>query len=115
LEDHITAYLSDIGQLFAILDERGGEQLPLLADSAAIQEMMAERHGAQRHRLGWTEDELRREHAMVLSEVERVVLDSSLLTGSPPGDTIPLLRLILHESEAISVRGFRDAERRHGP
>jgi signal transduction histidine kinase len=112
LEDHIATYLSDIGQLFAILDERGATRVPLLADSAAIQRLIAERHGAQRQRLGWTEEELRREHAMLLSEVERVVLDSSLLTGSPPGDTIPLLRVILNEAEEIAVRGFREAEAR---
>jgi signal transduction histidine kinase len=109
LEDHIATYLSDIGQLFAILDERGATRVPLLVDSAAIQSLIAERHGAQRHRLGWTEDELRREHTILLAEVERVVLDSSLLTGSPPGDTLPLLRVLLNEAEEIAVRGFRDA------
>jgi hypothetical protein len=115
LEDHIATYLSDIGQLFTILDERGGARMPLLADSAAIQRVIAERHGAQRQRLGWTEDELRREHGILLAEVERVVLDSSLLTGSPPGDTIPLLHVIMQEAEEIAVRGFREAEARRAP
>ena len=115
LEDHIATYLSDIGQLFAILDERGGARMPLLADSTAIQRIIAERHGAQRQRLGWTEDELRREHAILLAEVERVVLDSSLLTGSPPGDTIPLLHVIMQEAEEIAIRGFRDAESLRSP
>ena len=112
LEDHIATYLSDIGQLFAIIDERGTTRMPLLADGAAIQRLIAERHGAQRQRLGWTEEELRREHAALGAEVERVVLDSSLLTGSPPSDALPLLRLILQEAEEVSVRGFRDAEQR---
>ena len=67
---------------------------------------------AQRHRLGWTEDELRREYATLVAEVERVVLDSSLLTGSPPSDTLPLLRVILQEASEITVRGFADAARR---
>ena len=111
LEDHIATYLSDIGQLFAIVDERGTERLPLLIDGAAIQHLIAERHGAQRQRLGWTEDELRREHATLIAEVERIVLDSSLLTGSPPSDTLPFLRLILQEAEDVSVRGFREAAR----
>jgi signal transduction histidine kinase len=112
LEDHIATYLSDIGQLFAILDERGTRAAPLIVDGAAIQQLIAERHGAQRQRLGWTEEELRREHATLLSEVERVVLDSSLLTGSPPTDTLPLLRLMLQEAEAISVRAYHEAARR---
>jgi hypothetical protein len=112
LEDHIATYLSDIGQLFAIIDERGTTRLPLIVDGAAIQELIAERHGAQRQRLGWTEEELRREHAALGAEVERVVLDSSLLTGSPPSDALPLLRLILQEAEEVSVRGFREAEQR---
>jgi C4-dicarboxylate-specific signal transduction histidine kinase len=112
LEDHIATYLSDIGQLFAIIDERGTARLPLMVDGAAIQRLIAERHGAQRQRLGWTEEELRREHATLVAEVERVVLDSSLLTGSPPADTLPLLRIILQEAEEISVRGHQEAARR---
>jgi signal transduction histidine kinase len=112
LEDHIATYLSDIGQLFAILDERTAYRAPLIVDGAAIQRLIAERHGAQRQRLGWTEEELRREHAMLLAEVERVVLDSSLLTGSPPSDTLPLLRVILDEAVEISVGGFRAAAER---
>ena len=112
LEDHIATYLSDIGQLFAIIDERGTRAAPLIVDGTAIQRLIAERHGAQRQRLGWTEEELRREHAALLAEVERVVLDSSLLTGSPPSDTLPLLRLILEEAAEVSVDGFREAAQR---
>jgi hypothetical protein len=84
----------------------------LIVDGAAIQRLIAERHGAQRQRLGWTEEELRREHAALEAEVERVVLDSSLLTGSPPSDALPLLRLILQEAEQVSVQGFREAAER---
>jgi hypothetical protein len=86
--------------------------MPLLVDGAAIQRLIAERHGAQRQRLGWTEEELRREHAALGAEVERVVLDSSLLTGSPPSDALPLLRMILQEAEEVSVRGFHAADER---
>jgi hypothetical protein len=112
LEDHIATYLSDIGQLFAILDERGATRLPLLVDGTAIQHLIAERHGAQRRRLGWTEEELRREHAILMAEVERVAMDASMLTGSPPSDTVALLRVILLEAEEISVRGFHGVDRR---
>ena len=115
LEDHIATYLSDIGQLFSILDDRGGELLPLLADGNAIQRVIAERHGAQRRRLGWTEAELRREHDMLVEEVERVVLDSAMLTGSPPRDTLPLLRVILQEAAEVSLRGFREAVQKEPP
>jgi signal transduction histidine kinase len=115
LEDHIATYLSDIGQMFAILDERGTDRTPLIIDGTAIQRFIAERHGAQRYRLGWTEDELRRELTALLAEVERVVLDSSLLTGSPPSDTVPLLRVILQEAEEVSVVGFREAAQRDRP
>jgi hypothetical protein len=112
LEDHIATYLSDIGQLFAIIDERGTRAAPLIVDGTAIQRLIAERHGAQRQRLGWTEEELRHEHATLVAEVERVVLDSSLLTGSPPSDTLPLLQVILAEAGEVSIRGFREAAER---
>jgi hypothetical protein len=112
LEDHIATFLSDMGQMFAILDERGAARLPLIVDGTAIQHLIAERHGAQRRRLGWTEEELRREHATLVAEVERVVLDSSMLTGSPPSDTLALLHVMLEEAGEISVRGFHDVDRR---
>ncbi len=112
LEDHIATYLSDIGQMFAIIDERGASRLPLIVDGTAIQHLIAERHGAQRRRLGWTEEEVRREHRVLVAEVERVVMDASMLTGSPPSDTIALLRVILEEAEEISIRGYRDVDRR---
>jgi len=112
LEDHIATYLSDIGQMFAVLDERGTDRTPLIIDGTTIQRLIAERHGAQRYRLKWTEEELRRELSTLLAEVERVVLDSSLLTGSPPSDTVPLLRVILQEAEEVSVLGFHEAAAR---
>jgi len=112
LEDHIATYLSDIGQMFAVLDERGTDRAPLIIDGTTIQRLIAERHGAQRYRLKWTEEELRRELSTLLAEVERVVLDSSLLTGSPPSDTVPLLRVILQEAEEVSVLGFHAAAAR---
>jgi signal transduction histidine kinase len=112
LEDHIATYLSDMGQLFAILDDHTPDRAPLIVDGTTIQRLIAERHGAQRYRLGWSEEELRHELATLLAEVERVVLDSSLLTGSPPSDTVPLVRVILQEAEEVSVNGYRAAAER---
>jgi hypothetical protein len=117
LEDHIATYLSDMGQMFAILDERSAERLPLIEDGTIIQRVIAERHGAQRHRLGWTEEELRASTRRSCRKWRRVVLDSSLLTGSPPSDTLPLLRVMLHEATELTIRGWfteADAAQRAG-
>jgi hypothetical protein len=42
-------------------------------DGAAIQRVVAERHGAQRARLGWSEGEVRREYAILREELTAAV------------------------------------------
>nr|MBA3673078.1 PAS domain S-box protein [Gemmatimonadaceae bacterium] len=71
--DHLATMLADIAGALLVLEEAGGEPSALLADAMEIQRLVAERHGAQRARLGWTESALRREMMIIREELERVV------------------------------------------
>ena len=71
LVDHLAAMLADVAAALATLDESDGAPTALLQDSADIQRFMADRHGLQRARLGWTPDALARECAILHDEVGR--------------------------------------------
>jgi signal transduction histidine kinase len=71
LVDHVGAMLTDIATALITLDESEGAPSALLVDSADIQRFVADRHGLQRARLGWTPEALAREAEILREEVER--------------------------------------------
>jgi hypothetical protein len=73
LVDHTGAMLADVASALITLDESRGAPSSLLLDSADIQRFIADRHGLQRARLGWTVDALVREAEILRLEVERSV------------------------------------------
>jgi hypothetical protein len=115
LEDHIASFLADLGQAFAILDEAEADRVRLIRDGNNIQRMISEQHGAQRRRIGWSEEALRREFEILVTEVEHAVRHSEL-PGAPvadlPGvdDQLPILRLLLNEAEEMTLLGFQRGE-----
>jgi hypothetical protein len=112
LEDHIASFLADLAQAFAILDEAEADRVRLIRDGNNIQRMISEQHGAQRRRIGWSEEALRREFEILVTEVEHAVRHSEL-PGAPvadlPGvdDQLPILRLLLNEAEEMTLQGFQ--------
>ena len=73
LADHACAYVADIATVLIALGEGRGEPSILVADGSEIQGIVAERHGAQRARLGWSRETLSREWRILREEVERVI------------------------------------------
>jgi hypothetical protein len=77
LEDHLASFLVELSGVFhhidAIARSEAGEMTAEMRDVNAIQRVVAERHGAQRARLGWGESELRREFAILREELEAAV------------------------------------------
>jgi PAS domain S-box-containing protein len=69
LEDHLATFLSDLAATFSSLDLVAGADDEGLRDGSAIQRTVAERHGGQRRRLGWGEDEVAREFQVLREEV----------------------------------------------
>jgi signal transduction histidine kinase len=72
LRDHATPFVGLIAAQLMIIGETRGEAPELLGDGAQVQRVMAELHGAQRHRLGWSESDIEREDPLLIAEIERV-------------------------------------------
>ena len=86
----------------------------MMRDGSILRKVVSERHGAQRKRLGWTEDELRREFEIVRSTVfmvlRRVVRNSEdIAVQDQRRSAQALLAKLLDGAEQASLRGYRSA------
>jgi len=73
LADHVGAMLADIASALVTLEDSDGAPTMLLSDAADLQRFIADRHGVQRARLGWTPEALARQHVVLKEETERAI------------------------------------------
>ncbi len=73
VEDHLVTFLADLAATLEHWEVGDHELTDSLLDSSAIQRTIAIKHGEQRARLGWSEDEIRREYQIMQEEIMRVV------------------------------------------
>ena len=85
LRDHATPFVGLIASQLMTIGETRGEAPELLGDGAQVQRVMSELHGAQRHRLGWSETDIERETPLLAAEIERA-LHSALSTAVAGGE-----------------------------
>ena len=81
LRDHATPFIGLLASQLTVLGETCGRDPELLADGGHLQRLVAELHGAQRHRLGWSEADIERESKILVAEVERAI-NASVNTGA---------------------------------
>jgi PAS domain S-box-containing protein len=113
LEDHLSTFLADIAQSLPVLGVQAEEEpSPELADAAAVQRTVSERHGMQRARLGWREEEIRREFQILREElaaaVRRRVTDER---DHQAKETLVALGRFVEVAERTSVASFHRAMR----
>ncbi|AHG89458.1 ATP-binding region ATPase domain protein [Gemmatirosa kalamazoonensis] len=89
LRDHATPFVGLIASQLMIIGETHGRAPELLRDGAQLQRMMAELHGTQRYRLGWSEADLERETPLFVAEVERALHAAADTRGAGGGTAIP--------------------------
>lgn len=109
LVDHIPAYVADLGLTLVIVSEVGAEASALLHDGNAIRNEIAERHGAQRRRLGWSSADIEAEYRELLEEIEHVLRARSSVTEQQLAGAMELVSRLVAQSSAASVRGHREA------
>ena len=112
LEDHAAAFLAEIIQSLLIVEEAQGKASGVMRDGSVLRKVVSERHGAQRKRLGWTEDELRREFEIVRSTVftalRRVVRHTQEVAVQDQRRAAQtILAKLLDGAEQASLRGYR--------
>jgi signal transduction histidine kinase len=114
--DHFAALLADVAGTLIVIEELRGQPSPLLADATEIQRLVSDRHGIQRHGLGWNEAALRREFMIVREELERVVRSaSSDAEPLPVEDGVAVIGRFLDQSEYVAVRSLNAATRKTAP
>ena len=110
LKDHVQTWLAEVCQTFVILESANGDPLELLRDGTEIQRAIAERHGAQRLRLGWGAAALAAEFNVLRSIMEAVI------TARGSSDhvaqrALPVIAGFIRQAEQIGLRALRDADR----
>jgi PAS domain S-box-containing protein len=108
LIDHFPTYVVSLGLALITISEVGIEASAQLRDGNAIRHDVAELHGAQRRRLGWSEADLSLEYGLVREEL------AALLRGrAKPGEgttdgVLDLIGRLLDQGKAVSLRGYRE-------
>jgi hypothetical protein len=108
--DHLAALLADVAESLIVLEDSGGLPTPLMQDAVEIQRLIAERHGAQRARLGWSGDMLQRECEILSEEVERAIRHRLGDPGGRLDEAIAVIRRQLNEATRIGIRALQRAQ-----
>jgi len=110
LEDHALSFISDVVQTLFILEQQSaGPESTLLRDGSAIQRVIAEHHGRQRCRLGWSEFQIRRDYALLGEELEAMVHRRVPEGRGDVNEALGVLGRLLERAEATSARALREA------
>jgi signal transduction histidine kinase len=107
LRDHVPHFLSGIASLLSHAGSSGPEISAVLQGGSAIQRLILELHGAERHAMGWSTDALRRDLAIL-----REVIEEDLRSESRAGDLgqMPqVLKRLFEQAERISLQGWHYA------
>ena len=111
LEDHVATLLTDLGQALVLLEEDGPDAAANARDGGDVQGLLAERHGLQRCRLGWSEEALKRDYQILREEVE-VALQSArdMVTDEAVDEAAAVIQRLLACAEEISLTAYELAQ-----
>lgn len=108
VRDHADTVIAEIATAASLLAETKGRASDLLRDGSEVQRLLAELHGAQRYRLGWSEAEIGRDVETLSNELAATT--RSLSDNVSTTDfVIDVIRKILEQWKLTSIRGYRFA------
>ena len=111
LEDHVATFLADVAQTMGGLELSDGADGESLRAGASIQRTVAEWHGRQRRRLGWSEDEVRREFEILREELAATI--RRRVRGEKRREVeraVDAVGEFVAAAERVSLAGFAEAE-----
>jgi hypothetical protein len=108
IRDHANTVITEITVAASQLAETKGRASDLLRDGAEIQRLLAELHGAQRYRLGWTEAQIQNDVDTLSAEIVAATIE---LKADPTATAfmVDVVRKILDQWKQTSIRGHRFA------
>ena len=112
IRNHATPTVGLVATQLMVIGETRGQAPELLGDGGQVQRLMDELHGAQRHRLGWSESHVEREVQVMLTEIERA-LQAAVDTAATSG-ALGTMKSREGDEVAISVDSVRSAMRYAG-
>jgi hypothetical protein len=104
LRDHVTPFVGLLASQLMVIGETRGQAPDLLRDGGQIQRAMAELHGAQRFRLGWSDADIERETSLLLAEIVK-----ALEHAGDPGDTVRVTSAAGGATQTIRAESVRSA------
>lgn len=110
LQDHVQTWLADVCQTLVVLESANGDPSELLRDGTEIRRSIAERHGAQRLRLGWGAAALAAEFDILRSMMEAIVTTRAS-SDHVVRRALPVIAGFIRQAEQAGLRALRDAER----
>lgn len=111
IQDHTAALLADFAHTLILLEHAADAVADILRDGTAIQRTIADRHGMQRYRLGWTAEALDQEFDLLTAEVEDAVRAAAPADGAGVARALAFMNGFLQQARRGSLRAFRMAER----
>jgi hypothetical protein len=105
LNGHLPALLSAMGQVLVVLGRARGNP-ELVRESAEIRRLLAEKHGEQRARLGWSEAALQGERDILRQEIDSAITNA-LAPEAGSGAMGKLLDQLVEQAWNATLRGWR--------
>jgi signal transduction histidine kinase len=110
LADHLSTYVATLATTLMAVQDARGQPSSLVADGTDILRMLADRHGAQRQRLGWTSAALEREWQLFSEEVQRVVRGCARNVAEPViAEANQIIDRFIEQANEGSLRSFARA------
>ncbi len=108
IDDHTATFLMEIATTIRVLGtDRAGDHGWLIRDSMVIIRAVADKHGAQRSSLGWSEASIERETQM-LSDIAAGVLSSDQKSSPPDvAEAVTVTRELMAQASRVSRASLR--------
>jgi signal transduction histidine kinase len=106
---HLAPFVATLASVLAALDDAGGRPSTRVTDGVELARTIADRHGADRHRTGWTLESLRLEWRIIAEELHGVALRCANVSASTIAAARATLDRLVEQAVDASAHAFSRA------